>query len=229
MSYWIDWILKVVVFLLTRDRTTSNANAMARVTVGPEKTEFLIHKAFLCHYSPYFDRALNGQFIEGQTQAVDLPEENTEAFATFVDWVYTQKLDSEPTIGSGDAATPMGFSDAMTLLVRVWCLADYLQVPKLQNLAINALISHHSLFSNGRCPVEQLPLVYSLTPAGSNLRKLFVNLVGRDLPDVHQTDPATYPHEMLLDLVAWLSNVHKPAGTPEKYTHIPSDYHVPRL
>ncbi|QSZ29292.1 hypothetical protein DSL72_003805 [Monilinia vaccinii-corymbosi] len=38
------------------------------IVVGPEKKAFELPRELLSHYSPVFDRAFNGPFIEGRTQ-----------------------------------------------------------------------------------------------------------------------------------------------------------------
>jgi len=56
------------------------------------KATFIVHKVFICHYSPYFDAAFNGDFVEGSTQAMDLEFTSIDAFALFVNWIYHPDL-----------------------------------------------------------------------------------------------------------------------------------------
>lgn len=193
---------------------------MVCILVGAEEKEFLAHKDFLCHYSEYFDKALNGPFIEGQSMVVTLKEDNPEAFAVFLDWIYTQKLDANPLIvGSKE---PMGYHEAMALFVRVWCLADYLQVPGLQNLAMDAVIQweRHCYI----VPTGILHLVYSLSPPNAPLRQYFVDAITREMPDEgFHKHAKEFPHDMLLDMLTtfskgtrWVDN-ETPMDTPRNY------------
>jgi hypothetical protein len=56
------------------------------------KTTFPIHKAIVCHYSPFFDATFNGNFEEGTTQEIDLRDTEPAVFSVFVEWFYSQKV-----------------------------------------------------------------------------------------------------------------------------------------
>lgn len=109
----------------------SRGTKIVTVLVGPEQEEFAIHNTLLCAASRFFERALEGTFIEGQTQEVKLPEEHPEVFAFLVDWLY---------IGGYDHAYPsvlrshqQYFKDEYYL--NVYRMADRLMIPGLQILA----------------------------------------------------------------------------------------------
>lgn len=55
---------------------------------------FTIHKNIITHYSPFFSTAFNGQFLEGKTQSMKFEDDDIDftAFGTFVNWLYTQKV-----------------------------------------------------------------------------------------------------------------------------------------
>lgn len=58
------------------------------VFVGPNKTPYKgLPKMLLCHYSDYFDRCFNGQFKEGQTQRLELPEDNIQDWETLLEFM----------------------------------------------------------------------------------------------------------------------------------------------
>jgi hypothetical protein len=57
----------------------------------PHET-FTIHKAFICHHSPFFRAAFEGNFLEAQTQLLKLDDVEGEIFGIFVDWVYTKEF-----------------------------------------------------------------------------------------------------------------------------------------
>lgn len=52
----------------------------------------MVQKSFLCHYSPFFNAAFNGRFIEGETQEMTLEDVETDIFDLLVRWVYEQRI-----------------------------------------------------------------------------------------------------------------------------------------
>lgn len=93
-----------------------------RKHAGAKIHPFRIHKNYLCHYSPYFEAAFNGRFIEGETQVLELEDTEPRIFGIFVNWLYVQKITDE----DGQLAS---CSDCINL----WILADKILVPSLQN------------------------------------------------------------------------------------------------
>ena len=53
--------------------------------------KYIVHKDLICFYSPFFDKAFNGRFLEGETQEMKLPEVSSAIFGIFVHWLYYQK------------------------------------------------------------------------------------------------------------------------------------------
>jgi hypothetical protein len=60
--------------------------------VGPEKTPFNIHKTLLCRAAPYFKATLEGNFLEGQNQVLELPEDDAPTFQRFQLWLYSNDM-----------------------------------------------------------------------------------------------------------------------------------------
>ena len=93
---------------------------------------------------------MNGQSSEAQSGVVKLKETNPDAFGFFVDWIYTGtiKVNTEYlTLRDRDRATPKA-------VIELWILADYLQIPRLQNYSIEILISigdHYHMFYVKAC------------------------------------------------------------------------------
>jgi len=61
------------------------------VTIIASGQKFVVHKELICHSSPFFDRAFNGSFLEGQTQEMKLEDVEASRFGIFVHWLYTRK------------------------------------------------------------------------------------------------------------------------------------------
>jgi hypothetical protein len=62
----------------------------------------MIHKEFICYYSPFFAVALNGDFEEGRTQTMKLCNVDPALFAIVVNWTYNTVVrdnkDEEPDV-----------------------------------------------------------------------------------------------------------------------------------
>ena len=56
--------------------------------VGRAAKKYCLHKTLLCHHSTFFDAAFNGEFKEGKSGELRLPEETPDSFDLFVHWLY---------------------------------------------------------------------------------------------------------------------------------------------
>jgi hypothetical protein len=90
-----------------------------------QEQTFLIHKDFICYYSEFFAAAFNGKFKEGQTQSMNLDDIDPDAFALLVDWLYTQRVESD----GGDLPT----------LARLWIMGGRFLMPAVQNSAMDRI------------------------------------------------------------------------------------------
>ena len=53
-----------------------------------EEHKFVIHKDFICYYSPFFAVSFNGNSEEGRTQMMKLCDVDPALFAIVVNWIY---------------------------------------------------------------------------------------------------------------------------------------------
>ena len=94
------------------------------IIVSDAKLNYVVHKQLITFYSPFFDRAFNGNFIEGETQTMTLEDVDGNIFGLFVNWLYTQKV------------CHAGFEpdklEAIEMAI-LWTLAGRFMIPKLQN------------------------------------------------------------------------------------------------
>ncbi|KAJ8071942.1 hypothetical protein OCU04_002246 [Sclerotinia nivalis] len=65
---------------------------MVDLYVGPSKTHYRVHKAFLCSKIPYFNKMFNSNFSEALSNSATFPEDSTEAFDILIEWLYTGSL-----------------------------------------------------------------------------------------------------------------------------------------
>ncbi|KAL2072719.1 hypothetical protein VTL71DRAFT_12062 [Oculimacula yallundae] len=93
-------------------------NELVTIYVGPKRKEFLLHKNLLCKSSDYFDKAFNSNFQEAEKGTMFLPEDNPEAFALFVNWLYRS------TIPAGNAQSHVFRLADLYILADKICLVD---------------------------------------------------------------------------------------------------------
>ncbi|KAH7382019.1 hypothetical protein BKA64DRAFT_218554 [Cadophora sp. MPI-SDFR-AT-0126] len=153
-----------------------------------EKQSFKVHKNYICHYSPFFEAALNGPFIEGQTQEVDLTDTPPFIFGTFVNWLYTQKIINR----SGKLPSCISLS-------ALWILADKLLVPSLQNQALSALNARRVL-DGTRLDSSMFNHVYENTASDSPLRRYIVDSCSKGSRGPIMT-LENYPPRLLVDII----------------------------
>ena len=138
--------------MVYKSLTRSSApHELVTIYVGPEKKPFVIHKE-VASYSPVLNAAFNSDFVEGQTQTYNLEDADADAFQLLVQWLYTKSIqfcltDAEFNslrVPPDDSRPP---SEEVLLklqrhsmrLVNLWITADYLQMPRLQYLAVDGL------------------------------------------------------------------------------------------
>lgn len=140
-------------------------------------------------HSPVLKAALNGAFIEGQTQTYTLDDTTEEVFSLLSQWFYTRKLEGE--LGGRDKAT--------SNLYKLWVLAEKLLVLTLQNLIIDTIEMLRPKHNTVSTPSAQY--IWSNATADSPLRRLFLQQCVWHLKgDVFRSSPDLFPKEMLSEL-----------------------------
>lgn len=87
--------------------------------------------------SPYFDRALNGPFLEGQTQTIDLQDDvDAEAFALYVDLAFRSYFDENFKLRDKHLGSR---AKKPHTLPRLWKLADRFLNGRLQAVATEGM------------------------------------------------------------------------------------------
>ncbi|PVH78685.1 hypothetical protein DL98DRAFT_357434, partial [Cadophora sp. DSE1049] len=96
------------------------------ITAGQGKLvqDFVLHKSFLTHYSPFFRSAFNARFNQGSNQSMKLENVTREVFGLVQHWLYLQQLPSLPL-------EPPSLEN----LAKVWLAAEHFQIHALQNHA----------------------------------------------------------------------------------------------
>jgi hypothetical protein len=151
---------------------------MASIYVGPKRKKFLVHKKLICEASDFFSKAFTGGFQESQGDSMHLPDDDPNAFALFIDWIYRSKI---PTMKPEDQAT--AYRVAITLY-NLYIFAGKLCLDDLANATMDeiqklvdsywypfGLDQHSALISK----------VYTETPSDSPLRKFCSHIMAFDL------------------------------------------------
>lgn len=166
---------------------------------GRPETQFLVHKELLTSASPFFDAALNGSFKEGLEQIVRLPEEKTEVFEWFLQWLYTGTLTTPSAVAHSVAATGqfelpvlhLGNPDIMIqadgelrnsagspkyfLLIDLWALSDRMLTTPLSNHILSTIARLSEATNSVPTPSDTWILFDSIRE-GSPLRTLILDL-----------------------------------------------------
>ncbi|EXJ82852.1 hypothetical protein A1O3_06667 [Capronia epimyces CBS 606.96] len=133
---------------------------IVKVLVGSEQEEFTVHRDLLCAASKFFDRALAGPFIEGQTQEVRLPEELAHVFTFLVEWLYIGGY-LDTTYPSLVRSRQRDFKDDYYL--KVYLMADRLMVPGLQLLSFQRI---REIFGDKAATLPSRDFLHSLFSEG---------------------------------------------------------------
>jgi len=107
----------------------AHGHEVVSIVVGSSSPKtFAIHKNLVVAASTFFDAALNGSFKEGRDQKITLPEDDSEAFQVFYDWLYTGKISTEDSTHTSSL-----YPDHFWL--KVYRMADRLMIKGLQVIA----------------------------------------------------------------------------------------------
>ncbi|CAD0023988.1 unnamed protein product [Aureobasidium pullulans] len=139
----------------------------AKIVVGPEGREFLVHKGVLCHYSEYFRGALSGSFKEGLEGAVPMPQEDPYLFEIVVSWCYTRKLQDM----ADKAGSEMDYLD----LINLWIFGDKHIIPALQDAVMDAFMQKNAAVKH--IPSCYILHIYENTMPRSQMRRVVIDLV----------------------------------------------------
>jgi hypothetical protein len=140
------------------------------IYVGPKRKKFLVHKKLICEASDFFSKAFTGGFQEAQENSMHLPEDDPNAFALFIDWIYRSKIPKGKK--QEDQATLYN----LYIFAEKLCLDDLAnatmdQIQKLLDSFGSSFDEHSTLISK----------VYIETSSDSPLRKLCYHLMALHL------------------------------------------------
>lgn len=192
------------------------------IEAGPDRKKYLLHKAFLTHYSEYFRNALKGPWKEAEEGVIPLEDIDLGVLNIFTNWLYTQ----EPPVGRdwcvvADIQDDMR-STAMTslLMCKAVAFGDRFMAPKFYRDVNNRLAKRFH-----KQPPHYSTIIYAFEnmPADRPLLKLLVDSHCRwwnlSMDEGAEQELQTQlPHEFLL-------RVMRTFGKDAKKTLKICDYH----
>jgi hypothetical protein len=160
---------------MSQATVTITINKTPQLPFGPtpQVHKFVIHKAFICHYSPFFSAAFNGKFEEGNTQKMELDDVDPEVFGILANWLYTQE------VSDAEKKTP----DLVTY-AKLWVLGECFLMRKLQNDAMKqvyAVLSSARGKSGEAIKFGEFCRIAAFTkPEDNPLFKIAINMLSSD-------------------------------------------------
>lgn len=118
---------------LAQTPTRNLYKTIVTIHVGSERQAFQVHRELLCYSSPFFAAAFDKDhnFSESSSNSLAFPEIRAIDFEFLVQWLYSHSLAHEEL----DVPKPAHFK-----LIRLYILADMLQIEALKNEVIDTII-----------------------------------------------------------------------------------------
>ncbi|USW55610.1 Putative BTB/POZ domain-containing protein [Septoria linicola] len=155
------------------------------IKVGTGKVESLtVHESLLRARGGFFEAALKQQWREGQTREIELPEDEPDIVAAYIEWLYSGKI--EPL--SCKPPTPVSHGamrGTHVTLAKIYVLAEKLGDDDACNVTIDSWVSllcNRRGENGGLVPVpdwDAIKTIYEGTPVGSPARRFLIFLYSK--------------------------------------------------
>ena len=182
---------------------------------GADQARWTIHQALLKSHSKFAQAALKHSLKEKDDNTIRLPEEDVDAFAEFVKFVYTGCI----------------VSFSIEMIVRMYTLADRLQAHKFADACFETLATTDSQYETA-----QMKFIFDNTTENDRVRRLCISQVGKGIISGQYTFDTQDARNMLSEYMGELmqgvtaavkdSNTKRPpfAGSP---SNAPTEPAVP--
>lgn len=171
--------------------------SMSELFIGPEKIRYVVHKDVLCNQSPFFSAALNGHFIEGETQQLDLPDCDIKTFDHVILWLYQQRLEPLSYFFKDGKATYFTLLD-------LYATADQLDIEGLRNAVVDRVAGLAEETNSVPTPTDT-HILYESIRESAPLRELILDLFAfKKTDNLIATHPDEWHPAFLRDLVCKL-------------------------
>lgn len=149
------------------------------VYVGTTKKHYCLPKLLLCHYSDFFDCCFNGEFIEGQTQKLNLPEDEVVDFEVLLEYMlYGNMPRPLKMVEKGPAAVKrcmdfLVYADKYNLgVICDGAIYKPLKAALTENYTTPTVNNKIRVKGPPKITAIEIGLTFRIAPAGSSLRKL---------------------------------------------------------
>ncbi|TVY51808.1 hypothetical protein LCER1_G006825 [Lachnellula cervina] len=143
---------------------------IATLIVGPCQSKITCHKTLLGFKSEYFDGLCFGGFPSSESGEIRMEEEQPEAIAAFVSWLYTGRISSTCTVAPA----------------ALWVLGDKLRSPGFTNEAMHFLFRIY--YQGTFITAETAGFSYDNTTSGSKLRLFIKDVILNEGPLSKETE-----------------------------------------
>lgn len=97
---------------------------------------WILSENLLCDRVDFFRAAFKGPFAEANHKEMIFTEDHVGAFAKFIDWVYTGKVECKECAEAKEDATESFRAEHEVMWCSLWVLADYLGAVALEKLSL---------------------------------------------------------------------------------------------
>ena len=169
--------------------------------MGSEEKQFFVHKDVLCSTSEFFKCALKGDWKEATGHPFTIPEANEDAFAAYVDWLYTEGLKDlyiDPSCESSDHTTcKKCFLD---WYFPPYLLGDYLQDKHFCNTVIDQFLAKIVQLEI-QPSMRIIEKCWNMIPKSSGFRRLLVDLEALNCSTSYYNENAEkWRHDYLVEV-----------------------------
>lgn len=165
---------------------------------GKVKKEYHVYRNFATYYSPVFDRAFNGKFIEAEIQVYNLVDfDYPDVFGSVLQWMYSESL------GTGWDVGDISTED----LCGLWMLGDRLLMPNLQDCVVTPLCYRSFGVDLKDNPLPVAIWIYEETVPDSPWRRLFAYKCAYELK--WEQGIKSGAHELAAELISEIASAYQ--------------------
>lgn len=212
------------------ESTIDDRIVVIRAGTGHSVQEFAVHEAILRAHSPFFRTALDKKWREGKQRHIDLPQDDVEVVAAYVNWLYFKKVASKPL-----APPELPVDDGeYQYLARMYSFGDKVQADAFCDAVMDAMVAKTDDVARDGTRTfpshSAIMTLYTGTPAESPARQFVVDMYLEFGAAKWISKEADCNHiEFLTDLTrAFMSRGEKvPLHKKENYPHRKKWHKIP--
>ena len=109
---------------------------------GDKEAKYSVHKNIICDTSPFFEAACKPEWMKPEDKVIKLPEDDPKIIRLLICWAYHDKI-SIPNFDiftERDTSLEESMNLEFGLLVGLYLVAEKLQIDRLKNDTIDAMI-----------------------------------------------------------------------------------------